>query len=54
MATAKLPVSIGHVFYDVLNRLLLEEKFDNFAEALCEPFCKEDGRRAFQRGSTSA
>lgn len=27
VATAKLPVSIGHVFYDVLNRLLLEEKF---------------------------
>jgi hypothetical protein len=36
VATAKFPVSIRHVFYDVLNRLLLEEKFDNFAEALCK------------------
>jgi transposase len=33
----------GHVFYDKLNRLLAEAGFDDFVEALCQPYYKEDG-----------
>lgn len=36
--TAELPVSAGHPFYERLNRLLDETKFDEFAESLCAPF----------------
>jgi len=35
--TAELPVSAGHPFYERLNRLLDEEKFDEFVEILCAP-----------------
>jgi len=50
VATAKLPSSIGHVFYDALNRVLCDGKFDNFAESLCEPFYKEGGRPGIPPG----
>jgi len=38
IATQELPKSVGHVFYDKLNRLLAEAGFDGFVERLCEPF----------------
>ncbi len=50
VATAKLPASIGHVFYDALNRVLRDGEFDNFAESLCEPFYKEGGRPGIPPG----
>src|SRR5258708_738342 len=39
--TASLPVSASHPFYERLNRVLDEKKFDNFAEGLCERFYAE-------------
>jgi len=36
--TASLPVSASHPFYARLNGVLDEKKFDEFAEAICEPF----------------
>ena len=36
--TAELPVSAGHPFYERLNRLLDEEKFDEFVETVCAAF----------------
>jgi len=38
VATADLPRSPGHPFYDRLNQLLDEHHFDSFAEGLCAPF----------------
>src|SRR5262245_41215261 len=38
VATAELPQSPGHVFYDKLNALLAEADFDRHAENLCQPF----------------
>jgi transposase len=39
--TASLPVSASHPFYQRLNRVLDEKKFDDFAEGLCERFYAE-------------
>jgi transposase len=39
--TAELPVSAGHPFYERLNGLLDEKKFDDFAEDLCLGFYAE-------------
>ena len=50
VATAKLPALIGHVFYDALNRVLCDGKFDGFAESLCEAFYKERGRTGIPPG----
>ena len=50
VATAKLPASIGHVFYDALNGVLRDGQFDSFAESLCEPFYKEGGRPGIPPG----
>ena len=50
VATAKLPTSIGHVFYDALNRVLRDGQFDNFAESLCQAFYKKGGRRSIPPG----
>ena len=33
VATGLLPASIGHVFYDGLNRVLRDGKFDHFGES---------------------
>jgi transposase len=47
----KLPRSPGHVFYQKLNRLLAEEGFDRWIEALCEPhYCKGKGRPSVPPG----
>ena len=43
VATTDLPVSPGHPFYQKLNRLLEEAKFDKEVEALCRPYYA-DGR----------
>lgn len=50
VATAKLPASIGHVFYDALNGVLRDGKFDDFAESLCGPYYKEGGRPGIPPG----
>jgi transposase len=50
VATAKLPTSIGHVFYDALNGVLRDGKFDHFAESLCAPFYEEGGRPEISPG----
>lgn len=39
--TAALPVSASHPFYQRLNRVLDERKFDEFVETLCAPFYAE-------------
>lgn len=39
--TSSLPVSASHPFYERLNRVLDEKSFDDFVEALCEPFYAE-------------
>ena len=41
VATAELPTSPGHPFYQRLNGLLAEHGFDRFAEDRCEPFYTE-------------
>lgn len=33
---ADLPKSVGHVFYEKLNELLIEAGFDRWIERLCE------------------
>src|ERR1700719_2157540 len=35
---AALPVSAGHPFYQRLNQILDEKKFDEYVEAICEDF----------------
>jgi transposase len=42
VATTSLPQSPGHPFYEKLNQLLAEAKFDEYAEALCRPFYAEN------------
>jgi transposase len=44
VATPKLPVSPGHVFYEKLNGLLAEAGFDAWIEGLCEPYYAKSGR----------
>jgi transposase len=49
--TAELPVSASHPFYQRLNQILEEKKFDEFAEALCEDFyAGEVGRPGLSPG----
>jgi len=38
VTASDLPQSPGHPFYTALNRLLAENDFDSFVEALCAPF----------------
>lgn len=38
VAASDLPQSPGHPFYTALNRLLAENDFDSFVEALCAPY----------------
>jgi IS5 family transposase len=38
VSASDLPQSPGHPFYTALNRLLAENDFDSFVEALCAPF----------------
>ena len=37
VATTDLPRSVGHVFYQKLNKLLRGAGFDEYVEALCKP-----------------
>ncbi len=49
--TAALPVSASHPFYQRLNQILDEKKFDEYVEALCEPFyAGEVGRPGLSPG----
>ena len=41
VATTELPTTASHPFYARLNELLSVERFDDFAEARCEPFYAE-------------
>ena len=50
VATAKLPGSISHVFYDALNGLLREGGFDDFVETLCEAYYEAGGRPGIPPG----
>ena len=38
VATAELPRTAGHVFYERVNRILNETEFDRFVEDACEKF----------------
>jgi len=38
VATAELPRTAGHVFYERVNRILNETNFDRFVEDACEKF----------------
>ena len=42
VATADLPTSAGHPFYERLNRMLDDAGFDAFVEAQCAPFYADD------------
>jgi transposase len=49
--TAALPVSASHPFYQRLNQILDEKKFDEFVEAICEDFyAGEVGRPGLSPG----
>ncbi len=41
MAWDELPRSPGHVFYDALQKLLVEAGFDVFVEQICKPYYGE-------------
>lgn len=43
LPTQDLAQPKGHIFYDKLNRLLAEAKFDDFVETLCSPYYEADG-----------
>jgi len=38
LATEQLPRTAGHVFYDRVNKILVEHGFDDFAEKACQQF----------------
>lgn len=47
----QLPKSLGHAFYDHLQRILVKGGFDRFAEELCEPYyTKGKGRPSIPPG----
>lgn len=48
--TSALPRSPGHPFYEALNKLLKDAKFDTYVEGLCEPLYKEGGRPSIPPG----
>jgi transposase len=49
--TAALPVNAGHPFYQRLNQILDEKKFDEYVEAICEEFyAGEVGRPGLSPG----
>jgi transposase len=50
VATRRLPTSPGHVFYEKLNGLLAEGKFDEWIEELCEPYYAKRGRPGIPPG----
>jgi transposase len=48
--TDQLARGPGHVFYDKLNRLLVDNGFDLFVEELCQPHYKTGGRPSIPPG----
>ena len=50
VATADLPQSAGHPFYERLNRILEAAGFDAFVEGLCAPFYAVMGRPSLAPG----
>ncbi len=48
--TQRLPSAPGHVFYRKLNELLAEAGFDEWIEALCEPYYGKGGRPSIPPG----
>jgi len=50
--TAALPVAPGHPFYQKLNAILAEARFDGFVEKLCRPYFAQDlGRPSVPPGT---
>lgn len=50
VATGHLPMAPGHVFYEKLNGLLAEAGFDEWVEAVCEPYYAKRGRNSIPPG----
>jgi transposase len=51
VAAPDLPQSPGHIFYEKLNQLLAEARFDQHVEDLCQPYYAEDiGRESIPPG----
>jgi len=50
IAAQRLPISPGHVFYEKLNGLFAEGKFDEWVEELCEPYYARFGRPGIPPG----
>ena len=51
VATADLPTSPGHIFYEKLNGLLAEAGFDAWVEKLCTPYYAKTGRPGIPPGT---
>ena len=50
VATADLPLSGGHPFYERLNQILEAARFDAFVEELCAQFYARMGRPSLAPG----
>lgn len=50
VAVEQIPQTTRHVFYERLNQLLAEAKFDSWLEKLCEPHYAEQGRTSIPPG----
>jgi transposase len=50
VTTEELPRSPGHPFYEALNGLLFQAKFDSRVEGLCAPYYAETGRTSIPPG----
>lgn len=48
--TAQLAKGPGHPFYQKLNQLLAQARFDDYVEGLCAPFYKQGGRPGIPPG----
>jgi hypothetical protein len=50
----EMPRSPGHIFYDRLQRVLIDAGFDAFAETTCKPYyaAKMGHRRSRQAGTS--
>ena len=51
MDTRNIATAPGHPFYDRLNKLFRDAKFDDFVEELCEPFYVKGGRSSIPPGT---
>lgn len=50
VASQELPRTKGHIFYERVNRILDEQRFDGFAESACEKFYGTRGRPSVAPG----